>query len=118
MTPAEYRQEYLKQFGEKVRQYRIEKGLSQDDLAQSLGYKSRSSINKIEHGIYDLPLQKMMDMAKVLGVDVAVLFNDGHEVIIENKAEDEALELARQIMRLDAYRRALVESIINTEPKQ
>jgi len=117
MTPAEYRQEYLKRFGEKVKQYRKEKGLSQDDLAQSLGYKSRSSINKIEHGIYDLPLQKMMDMAKVLGVDVAVLFAD-EQFIIENKEEDEALELARKIQRLDAYRRALVESIINTKPKQ
>ena len=117
MTPAEYRQEYLKRFGEKIKQYRKEKGLSQDDLAQSLGYKSRSSINKIEHGIYDLPLQKMMDMAKVLGVDVAVLFAD-EQFIIENKEEDEALELARKIQRLDAYRRALVESIINTEPNQ
>lgn len=36
--------------GEKVRQRRIELGLSQEELALKMGYKSRTSINKIENG--------------------------------------------------------------------
>lgn len=35
-------------FGQRVKKYRESLGLSQDELAQSIGYKSRSSINKIE----------------------------------------------------------------------
>lgn len=115
MTPKEYRQEYLKKLGNRIREARIAKGLSQDDLAQALGYKSRSSINKIEHGIYDFPLQKTMDIANLLGVDVADLFLGTEPP--KTKEERDAEALARQILRLDTYRRALIESIINTEPE-
>ena len=36
--------------GDKVRQRREELGLSQEQLANAMGYSSRSSINKIENG--------------------------------------------------------------------
>lgn len=68
MKPSEYRTEYLTKFGAEVRRLRVEKGLSQDDLAQACGYKSRSSINKIEKGIYDLPLPKLKILAEALGI--------------------------------------------------
>lgn len=34
--------------GEKIRQRREELGMSQSELAREVGYKSRSSINKLE----------------------------------------------------------------------
>ena len=34
--------------GEKIREARLKKGYTQTELAELLGYKSRSSINKIE----------------------------------------------------------------------
>ena len=116
MTPKEYRHEYLVSMGLRIREARIAKGLSQDDLAQALGYKSRSSINKIEHGIYDFPLQKAVDIANILGVDVSDLFL-GEEEAKAKAYKEEAERLAERIMRLDAYRKALIESIINTEPE-
>lgn len=51
--------------GERIKQRRIELGLSQDELAKKVGYKSRSSINKIELS-RDLPLRKVELMAKAL----------------------------------------------------
>ena len=51
--------------GEKIKQMRIELGLSQDDLAKRVGYKSRSSIQKIENA-RRLPLPKVEVMAKAL----------------------------------------------------
>ena len=39
--------------GEGVKKARENKGLSQTELAEMLGYKSRSSINKIEQGDRD-----------------------------------------------------------------
>lgn len=51
--------------GEKIRQRRIELGLTQSELGNLLGYKSRSSINKIELS-RSIPLNKLERMAKAL----------------------------------------------------
>lgn len=53
--------------GEKIKERRLELNLSQDELAKKVGYKSRSSIQKIE-AARDLPLKKISIMAKALGV--------------------------------------------------
>lgn len=52
--------------GERIKERRIELGLSQDELAKKVGYKSRSSINKIELS-RSLPASKITLMAKALG---------------------------------------------------
>lgn len=51
---------------ENIRKRRIELGLSQQELADKLGYKSRSAINKIELGINDLTQTKILAFAKAL----------------------------------------------------
>lgn len=51
--------------GDRIKQRRLELGLSQEELAKKVGYKSRSSINKIELA-RDLPLRKVELMAKAL----------------------------------------------------
>jgi len=51
--------------GERIKQRRLELHLSQDELAKRVGYKSRSSINKIELS-RDLPLKKVEVMAIAL----------------------------------------------------
>ena len=52
--------------GERIKQRRIELNLSQDELARKVGYKSRSSIQKIECA-RNLPLPKVEKMAVALG---------------------------------------------------
>ena len=51
--------------GERIRQRRIELGITQDELARAIGYRSRSSVNKIELS-RELPLQKVELVAKAL----------------------------------------------------
>lgn len=51
--------------GQRIRNRRIELGLTQDEVAQKTGYKSRSSINKIECS-RNLPLTKVEKMASAL----------------------------------------------------
>lgn len=53
--------------GERIRNRREELGLSQDEVAARCGYKSRSSINKIEK-TRSLPIDKVEVIAKVLNV--------------------------------------------------
>ena len=45
---------------------RTKKGLSQDELAKLVGYKSRSSINKIEIGERDITQSTIVAFAKAL----------------------------------------------------
>lgn len=59
--------------GEKVKRKREELKLSQEELAEKMGYKSKTSIHKIEQGITDLPLSKVEELAKVLDLKVAYL---------------------------------------------
>ncbi|MBR6405276.1 MAG: helix-turn-helix transcriptional regulator [Lachnospiraceae bacterium] len=52
--------------GERIQTRRIELGLTQDDLAQLLGYKSRSSINKIENESRNLTQSKIKAISDAL----------------------------------------------------
>ena len=52
--------------GDMIKKRREELKLTQEELAEKLGYKSRSSINKIESGINDLPQSKIVEFSKVL----------------------------------------------------
>lgn len=58
--------------GERIKSKRLELGMSQDELAKKCGYKSRSSVNKIELA-RDLPLNKVELFAKALDVTPAYL---------------------------------------------
>ena len=50
----------------RIRARREELGISQEELAKRLGYKSRSSINKIEKGENDIPQSKIVAFAQAL----------------------------------------------------
>ena len=59
--------------GEKVKLKREELNLSQEELAEKMNYKSKTSIHKIEVGITDLPLSKVKELAAVLNTTPAYL---------------------------------------------
>ena len=48
----------------RVRLRREQLGLSQQELARRMGYRSRSSITKLEKGINDLPQSKVEELAQ------------------------------------------------------
>lgn len=52
--------------GERIKVRREELGITQEELAQMLGYKSRSSINKIELGGNELTQRKIKSIAEAL----------------------------------------------------
>ena len=51
--------------GERIKERRIALGMTQDELAQKIGYKSRSSVNKLESARV-LPSRKIEKMASAL----------------------------------------------------
>lgn len=63
----------LKEFGNRVKQKRLDLQLTQEELAKAAGYTSRSSINKIELGQVDLPQSKIIAIAEALHTSPAYL---------------------------------------------
>lgn len=59
-----------------IRNRRIEIGMSQEELAEKLGYKSRSTIAKIESGVNDITQSKIIAFAKALNTTVGYLMGD------------------------------------------
>lgn len=59
---------YLSKMGARIRQRREELGITQEDLAFSVGYKSRASINKIELGKTDIGQTMIIDIAETLHI--------------------------------------------------
>lgn len=63
---------------DRIRSRRIELGLTQKELADKLGYTSKTTITKIESGNVDLPQSKIVAFAQALQTTVNYLM--GHTV--------------------------------------
>ena len=56
----------MKTIGERIKERRLQLNMSQEELAFKLGYKSRSSINKIEKDGRELRQNKIVSIAQAL----------------------------------------------------
>ena len=70
-----------------IKKIRELKGMSQDELAKAVGFKSRSSINKIEQGVNDITQSKLVAIANALMVTPGELMGS-----VEAKEEHDLLE--------------------------
>lgn len=59
--------------GKRIKNRRKELGITQEELAQKLGYKNKSTIAKIENGTNDIVQSKVVEFAKALDTTVAAL---------------------------------------------
>lgn len=73
--------------GHNIKRIRELRGWSQETLARKMGYKSKTTISKIEDNINDVNQKKLDKFAKVLGCDVT-------ELLVESYATPEEFELA------------------------
>ena len=95
--------------GERIKLRRLELNLSQEELAKKVGYKSRSSINKIELA-RDLPLRKVELMAKALDTTPDYLMGWSDEVPTITKGDREEARLTEYAKRLyENYQKASPE---------
>lgn len=106
--------------GNRIRMLREELGYSQDQLAKMLGYKSRSTINKIELGINDITQSKISAFAEVLNTTPAFLLG------IDTKNEtptlsDEDKRLVDMFDKLDDqgkdYMLKFIQTLIDSQDK-
>ena len=107
--------------GNRIKRRREELGLTQEDLALKLGYKSKSTINKVELGINDISQAKILSYANVLNttpaylmgwdedVDYAVKLSSGEEFLIEchrsfdDDSRTRLIEYAKRLKELNTF---------------
>jgi transcriptional regulator with XRE-family HTH domain len=70
--------------GKRILTRRQELGLTQEELAFRMGYKTKSAINKIELGVNDVSQSKVVKFAEALHTSVAYLMGWEEEKTTEN----------------------------------
>ena len=89
--------------GRNISRIRKNLGMTQEDLAKMMGYKSKSTINKIELGINDIPQSKIVQFAEVLGTTPAELMGWNEE---EKSSPSDKVELTEgEKVLLDLFNR-------------
>jgi transcriptional regulator with XRE-family HTH domain len=68
--------------------------MSQRELAEAVGYATKSSMNKIEAGETSVPIPRLTEIAKVLRVPLQSLMEEPSDDFIENGFKNEQEELA------------------------
>ena len=89
--------------GENILLMRKRLGWTQEELATKMGYKSKSTINKIEMGINDIPQSKIVKFAEVLGTTPAHLMGWNDEV--ENTSPEEPVLSEGEKLWMELYNR-------------
>lgn len=83
-----------------IKKLRIEKGLTQEELAHLVGYTDRSSIAKIERGDVDLSQSKIAQFADILGTTPSEIMG-WEQTEKPTVGEDDGLsERERQLIQL------------------
>lgn len=105
--------------GLRIRNKRLELGISQEELASRMGLKSKSTICKIERGEDNLTAESVKNYSKALGVTVDYLYgnedSNGNKtvkrILIEVQDEEEAK--FREMYRLYAYASPDIQSAVD-----
>lgn len=76
--------------GDNIRYLRIKHGFSQDYIAEKLGYKSYTTIQKWESGVSEPPVKKLKELSVLLNADMNDMANTdmtSSENSIEKKSD-------------------------------
>lgn len=112
----------MTKIGRNIQLKRKELGLTQEELAQKMGYKSKSTINKIELGINDIPQSKVVKFAEVLNTSVAYLMGWEEEakkndtladIVVKLRTDEAFFETVSILYELDADKLASVKQMLS-----
>jgi len=108
-------------FGQKLRQLRIERGVTQQQLAERLGYKTNSYISDVESGHFIPSREKLKKIAKALDVPFKML----EDMLLESRLEalgikePELLSLFKDIPSLPKRdKRAIINAYLKIKERR
>lgn len=89
--------------GQRIKSRREELGMSQEDLAHRIGYKSKSSINKIELDIQQLRQSKIKQIADALETTTDYIMGWSEKKNDEPKEKHDVTDLIKNQYGSDVY---------------
>lgn len=96
----------------RIKLKRIEKGLSQQKLAELVGYNDKTAIAHIEAGRIDLPQSKILAFAEALDTTTSYLL-DGYEE--ENTSTEEALAFYYKYLTASKKTRRIIDQLLEED---
>ncbi|MEQ2867694.1 MAG: helix-turn-helix domain-containing protein [Selenomonas noxia] len=96
----------------RIRTRREELGISQEELAKRMGYKSRSSINKIEKGENDIPQSKIVAFAQALQTTAEALMGWEQSPA---PTDDDLPNVSPTGQKVDAHTRRQLEAVLDDD---
>ena len=107
--------------GERIKYRREELGMSQEELATKLGYKSRSSVNKIENDASGLPQSKIVAIANALRTTPSYIMGwledePEKQAIFEARLlkDEETMNMVKQYLTLDEKNKKAIRQMVET----
>lgn len=99
---------------DRIKELRLKKGISQLDLAISVGYKGRSAISKVENGERDISQSMIEKYAKALGVTPTYLLygEDTKNIPVANTDNGRVNEFINLFSQLSSEQQSLIVSQI------
>ena len=93
--------ENFKLLGRRVKFLRMEKGISQTDMAEKIGL-SQTNLSNMESGRTATTIQSLFKMREILGCNMRDFFVDFDSEVVEKEEVKKAIELedALQILKL------------------
>lgn len=106
--------------GQRIKQRRIELGMTQEELAHKMGYASKTTINKIENGINDVTQSKIIAFSKALETSVAYLMGwddnlnkDTAILTVDLLSDQDAMNAMKKILELSKEDKKTIYDMIN-----
>lgn len=103
--------------GDNIKYLRLKQGLSQDFIADKLGYKSYTTIQKWESGVSEPPVKKLRELASIFNIDMDDLASK--DLKNENNNDSEQKRLGKTINVLGRVAAGIpinaITEIIDTE---
>lgn len=96
---------------QRIKYLRELNNMTQQELADKLGYKSRSTINKIENGMRDISQSQILDFANVFNVSPTYLMGLSEENP-QPQDDEETIVLARKLGSLNQGQINLINQMI------
>jgi transcriptional regulator with XRE-family HTH domain len=90
-VPSSIDDQHRKRFiGERIKAFRLKRGLSQEELAKALGYDSQMAVAYMEDGERGLKVEMLLKIAAILDVKIDDFFPNS---VIRNDHTNSAIKL-------------------------
>lgn len=100
--------------GENIRFLRNKHGFSQDYVAEKLGYKSFTTIQKWESGVSEPPIKKLRELSELLNVDMDDIINKDIQ-FFETKNKSSSKQVSKNNIDIKKHIDKIMESLEGKE---